>query len=168
MQCGIYVQITKAEIDFDRPENGWLKVDLSFDNQNYSFYPSHVPYDSISELVTALLKILDGYDKSLVRWNDEPVEHEFVFERVADQIEFRVCLINKSVVGKERKHVFMFNGVTHVVVWPFWKALRDMESRQSKEEYEKQWRAPFPAREIVELTKRVKELKSNVGRDKAA
>jgi hypothetical protein len=42
-----------------------------------------------------------------------------------------------------------------------------MESKQSKEEYETEWREPFPEREMVELTKRVKELKRKVGSDKA-
>ena len=157
----------RLTIDLDRPESGWLRVELSFADQKYSFYPSHVPYDSICELVNALLKTLDGYDKAVVRWNDEPVEHEFVFEPGGGHVDFRVYLINDTVVGKEREQVFMFNGSTQDVVWPFWKALRDMESRQSKKEYEKQWRESFPEREMVELTRRVKELKRKAGSDKA-
>jgi hypothetical protein len=34
-----------------------------------------------------------------------------------------------------------------------------MESKQSRREYEKQWREPFPEREMIDLTKRVKELR---------
>lgn len=139
--------------------SGWLKVELSSGDQNYSFFPSHVPYDSISELVDALLKILDGNDKAVVRWNDEPVEHEFVFEPKGDQVDFRVYLINETIVGNAREQVFTFSESSPEMVWRFWKALRDMESKQSHEEYEKQWREPFPAWEMAELTRRVKELR---------
>ena len=149
----------RLRIDLDRPSSGWLKVELSFVDQTYSFIPSHVPYDSISELVNALLKTLDGYDKAIVRWNDEPVEHEFVFEPKGNQSEFRVLRITEAAKGKEREQVFIFQGPIYDLVWPFWKALRDMESKQSRREYEKQWREPFPEREMIDLTKRVKELR---------
>lgn len=152
-------KLQRLRIDLDRPVSGWLKVELGSGDQNYIFYPSHVPYDSIRELVDALLKILDGDDKAIVRWNDEPVEHEFVFEPKGDQVDFRVYLINLAVIAKERVQVFLFNDAIQNVVGQFWKALRAMESRQSYEEYEKQWREPFPVREMTELTKRVKELK---------
>ena len=39
--------------------------------------------------------------------------------------------------------------------------------RPAKEEYEEQWRAPFPEREMTELTGRVKEMKGHVGKSKA-
>lgn len=105
--------------------------------------------------------------KAIVRWNDEPVEHEFIFEPKGDQVEFRVFLINETVAGKRPGQVFIFTDSIYGVVWPSWKALRDMESRQSREEYEKQWREPFPEREMIELTNRVKELRSNSGGNKA-
>ena len=157
----------RLRIDIDRPESGWLKVEMNSGDQKYGFYPSHVPYDSVSELVNALLKILDAYDKAMVRWNDEPVEHEFVFEPKNNQVDFRAYLMTESVSGRCREQVFMFSGSAYDVVWPFWKALRDMESRQSKEEYEKQWREPFPEREMIELTKRIKEMKQSASGSKA-
>ena len=69
-------------------------------------------------------------------------------------------MINEIVAGKRREQVFIFNGAAREVVWAFWKTLRDMESKQSKEEYEKQWEEAFPEREMCKLTRRVKEVKS--------
>lgn len=62
----------RLRIDIDRPESGWLKVEMNSGDQKYGFYPSHVPYDSVSELVNALLKILDAYDKAMVRLMGKP------------------------------------------------------------------------------------------------
>lgn len=154
--------MSKMKVCLGPPESGWLRVELSLDDQVYKFHPSYVPYDSITELVSALLKILTGYDKAIVRWNDEPVEREFVFDVAGERIDFRVYLINETAIEKQREEVFSFSGSVYEVIRPFWKALRDMESMQSLEEYEKQWHRPFPEREIMELTKRVKKMKEGL------
>jgi hypothetical protein len=121
-----------------------------------------VPYDSISELANALLGTLDGYKRNIVHWNDEPVEHEFVFALSNSNVDFTVYRIREVIEGKVRDQVFSFSGSIYDVIWPFWKALREMESRLSKEEYERQWREPFPARETAELGKRIRKLKQNM------
>ena len=158
-------KVQKLTIHIDRPEHGWTSVDLSVGDQRYSFYPSHVPHDSITDLVNALRSLLDGYDRVTVRWNDEPVEHEFVFEQKEGTVSLFVSifLYDRAVAGVVPEQVLRFSGSVKDVVWPFWKALRDMQSRQSREEYEKHWRT-FPEREMTELTKRVKELKRDVNR----
>ncbi|HYX72831.1 MAG TPA: hypothetical protein VE732_08670 [Nitrososphaera sp.] len=144
------------------PEAGWTTVTLSAGEGNYQFFPSHVPYDSVSELVNALLKILDGYPEAIVRWNDEPVEHEFVFVSECEQVNFTVYeIIDSIVAGKMRDEKFAFSGPRSDVLRPFWKGLRDMQSKQNLKEYERQWREPFPEREMFELTQRIKELKPN-------
>ena len=135
---------------------------MSVGEQHYQFFPSHVPYDSVSELVNALLEILAGYPKAIVRWNDEPVEHEFVFMSEGERVNFTVYEIIDSVVaGKVRDERFAFSGSRYDVLHPFWKGLREMQSKQSLEEYERQWREPFPERDMLELMQRMKELKLN-------
>ncbi|MBA3715504.1 MAG: hypothetical protein H0W76_24110 [Pyrinomonadaceae bacterium] len=151
----------KLKIDFDAPEAGWTRVTLSAGEHDYQFVPSHVPYDSVTELVRALLKILDNYPEAIVHWNDEPVQHEFVFVSNGGQVDFRVYEIIDSVVGRRRDEKFTFGGSRYEVLRPFWKGLRDMQSRQNLEEYERQWREPFPECEMVELTRRMKEMKLN-------
>ncbi|MBA3321721.1 MAG: hypothetical protein H0T45_09805 [Pyrinomonadaceae bacterium] len=148
------------KVEFNGPEHGWLTVTLSAREKEYGFMPSHAPYDSINELVSALLKVVDGYTNAVVRWNDEPVEHEFLFDVESEQVDFKVYkIIQSSVAGRTREKAFAFNGSLYKVVRPFWKALRDMESKQSLAEYERQWREPFPEREMRELTQKIKAFK---------
>jgi hypothetical protein len=152
----------KLKVQFDAPEAGWTTVMLSAGERHYQFFPSHVPYDSFSGLVNALLKILDGSPEAIVRWNDEPVEHEFLFASEGERVNFKAYEIIDSVVaGRVREEKFAFCGARYDVLRPFWKGLRDMQSRQSLEEYERQWCEPFPEREMVELTRRMKEIKSS-------
>jgi hypothetical protein len=151
----------RLRIDLDRPIDGWLKVELTCGDQMYGFVPSHVPYDSVSELANALLGTRDGYEKTIVHWNDEPVEHQFVFALSNNRMDFRVNKMCETIKGKIPEQVFSFGGSIYDVIWPFWKALREMESRLSEEEYERQCREPFPARELAELGKRIRKLKQN-------
>jgi hypothetical protein len=151
----------RLRINLNRPTNGWLEVELMCGDQLYGFVPSHVPYDSVGELANALLGTLDGYEKTIVHWNDEPVEHEFVFALSNNRLDFRVNKINETIQGKVMEQVFSFCGSIYDVTWPFWKALREMESRLSKEEYERQWREPFPSREMAELGNRIRKLRQN-------
>src|SRR4051812_2036916 len=80
----------KLQISFDGPEHGWMTVTVSNATDSYTFVPSHVVYDSIAEVALALLAILDGAPHAIVRWNDEPVEHEWVLTRKADDLEVTV------------------------------------------------------------------------------
>lgn len=150
----------KLKVEIAAPETGWTTVTLSAGDSHYRFFPSHVPDDSISELVNALLKILDGYPEAIVDGNDEPVEHEFLFVSEGEQINFKVYeIINAVAAGRVRDEKFAFCGTRYDVLRSFWKGLRAMQSKQSLEEYERQWREPFPERGMVELTRRIKELR---------
>lgn len=137
-----------------------MTVTLSSGQTEYQFYPSHVPYDSIDELAKALLKVVDGCPEAVVRWNDEPLEHELRFSLDGERTALKLFKIIDSVTaGRVHEEVFSFGGSRHEVVRPFWKALREMESRQSHEEYEARWREPFPEREVSELTRKVRALR---------
>jgi hypothetical protein len=152
----------KLNIEIDPPEAGWTMVTLSAGERYYRFVPSHVPYDSVRELVEALLKILDGYLEAIVRWNDEPVEHQFVFISEGERVNLKVYEILDSVVsGRVLDEKFAHGGSRYDVLRAFWKGLREMQSKQSLEEYERQWCERFPEREMVELTRRIKEPKLN-------
>jgi hypothetical protein len=150
----------RLTVDFGEPEDGWLTVTINQNDKELRFFPSHVPYDSVTELAQALLKIFDGYEEAIARWNDEPVGYEFRFNRDGGRAKFIVYALTTSVAGSVREEVFASHGSDYEVLRPFWKALRDLESRQGLEEYRKQWREPFPKREVEELTERVKALKA--------
>lgn len=152
----------RLKVEFDSPENGWTTVKLSAGDSCYQFFPSYIPYDSFSELVDSLLKILDGYSEAVVRWNDEPVEHRFVFTSEADTVTFKVYeVIDSAVTGKTADEKFAFRDFGYKILRPFWRALRHMQMRQDLNEYEKQWGRPFPVREMFELTGRIKATKNN-------
>jgi hypothetical protein len=74
---------------FELPAVGSLPVTLTANGDSLSFIASHTPYDSLSDLVTALISIVltSSVDIS-VRWNTEPVEYEFRFATEASILPF--------------------------------------------------------------------------------
>jgi len=150
---------SKLKVEIDAPEHGWTHVKLDTENCSYQFFPSDVPIDSISELVKAIFEILNGNNQSKVYWNDEPVEHNFIFTVENEICDFKVYEVFESVIEKNLEERFSFSGTKYEVLRPFWKALCDMKSKQSLEEYEKHWGNPFPTNEMLEIKQKLKSLK---------
>ena len=151
---------SKLKVEIEAPEHGWTHIKLSAEDRLYEFFPSDVPIDSISELAKAMLKILSGSNESKVYWNDEPVEHNFLFTIKNEQCNFKVSEVFESIVGKNLEERFSFDGMKYEVLRPFWKALCDMKSKQSLEEYEKHRGNSFPTSEIFEIKQKLKDLKN--------
>lgn len=152
----------KLKVEFTAPEHGWTIVKLSLGSESYQSFPSHTPYDSFGELIKALLNIIDGVPDAIVLWNDEPVEHKFVLIADSERVNFKVYEIIKSVTTGIVTDVerFSYEGNLYEVVRPFWKALRDMQSKQSSEDFRKHWQWTLPEREILELTQKLKSIKN--------
>jgi hypothetical protein len=149
----------RFKIRFDDLENGWLTVRLKNGDQEYTFIPSHVPSDSIRELADGLGNLLLGYTQTKARWNDEPVEHEFVFDKRGSQLSFRVMLLKETRLGKQSEEVIATQGTLYDIIRTFWVALRDLETRYPAEEYQQRWREPFPFNEMRLLTAQFEKLK---------
>jgi len=149
----------KLKVSFDEPEHGWIEITMSADDEQFMLIPSHVPYDSITELTVALNKILEGYSEATVRWNEEPAEYEFVF-RVSDgSLNLDVYEVISVQGGIRRNSVFNFIGPRDQLLISFWRALRELQGRYDPAEYERRWKEPFPTREMEVLTQRMRALK---------
>jgi hypothetical protein len=146
----------KLKVSFDEPEHGWIAITMSAGEEQFRIIPSHVPYDSITELAIALNKILEGYAEAVVRWNEEPAEYEFVFRVSGESLNLEICEVARIQGGVRRNSVFSFGGPRDQVLISFWRALRELQGRYSPSEYEKRWEEPFPTREMEVLTQRIK------------
>ena len=141
-------------VRFDPPTVGSLPVTLTASGDSLSFIASYTPYDSLSDLVTALIAIVltDSVDSS-VCWNTEPVEYEFRFGTDASDITLHVIHWPNSTRARENSQsVFTVRGSRMEIVLPFWRALRQLES-QATTRWE--WQHPFPDRDMHKLDKHI-------------
>jgi hypothetical protein len=146
----------KLKVSFDEPEHGWIAITISADDERFMLIPSHVPYDSITELAAALNKILEGYSEAVVRWNEEPAEYEFVFRVSEGALNLDVYEVDRIQGGIRRNSVFSLSEPRDRLLISFWRALRELQGRYDPSEYERRWKEPFPTREMEVLTQRIK------------
>jgi len=134
-----------------------LPVTLDAGNDHLSFLASPIPYDSLADLVTALITVLVAHTIQIaVRWNTEPIEYEFQFSVENDSILLRIEEFPDSTRQRNTGQiVFTVHGSRAAIVLPFWRALRAMESMNHGT-----WQRhhPFPTSDMRKLDRHIQQL----------
>ena len=152
---------------FESPQSGWMSVGLRAGGARLVLGASHAPYDSLRELIEALSALLAGGDaRRVARWNCEPEEYDFELSAAGD----RARLVVTRHTGPTRRAddarpVFAHAAERLQLVLPFWRELRELRRRTTEDDFEKNWRRPFPERELRELTRLVRERRRARRRD---
>ena len=139
--------------------SGWLQVELSMGSQLVSANASYAPRDSVSDLAVALLDLVsvDAASVRVVTLALEPRELDLVFARQEELITLTVSerVDHRHGIGVQKR--LEVSGSVGSVLVPFWRALRDLESRQQREAYESNWRHPFPNEALAALSAKLKQ-----------
>ena len=135
-----------------------LPVTLDAADNHLFFLASPIPYDSLADLVTALITVLVADTAQIaVRWNTEPIEYEFQFSIKNGAILLRIeQFANSTRQDNAGQIAFTAHGSRTAIVLPFWRALRNMESKNGKiwQRYH-----PFPTSDICKLDQHIQRLK---------
>ena len=99
----------ELEISFDIRGDHWLIIYLDSQNQHLELAFPYTPLDILSELICALLKVLDGLDSKVICGWPEGYEFIFVTRRSKTQLEVR-GYDNKRSMGTLSETVFHFRG----------------------------------------------------------
>lgn len=135
----------RIKVGFDDPQHGWVGFSIERGEDRFAESFSHTPYDSFTELAGALSQIAKGDGAAVARWNAEPVECEFQFERSGGTVELRIITRHR----RRTKVVFRSIGDVKTICVPFWRSLRNLHGRFSAEK----WQWPFPVEAVARLTR---------------
>jgi hypothetical protein len=143
---------------FNSPQSGWMSFELSAGEQKFVEVASYRPDDSVRDLVNAVATILGAdTDEAVVRWGLNPESLDFKFRSRGDEAELRVFRYLDERRGGSGADggelVFSFSGDRVELCRSFWQALREMQGAAETDEFARNWRHEFPARELEELTK---------------
>lgn len=143
------------QVRFGIAQHGSMPVKITNSNRQICFTASYVPYDSMLELIDALILSLKGHNQKIARWNTEPIEYEFIFSRncehlTLDILNFPDCRRKQS----QGELLLKVCDSPIAIVLPFWRALREVENRSS---FEQQWQRVFPKREMRLLEEGIKD-----------
>jgi hypothetical protein len=153
----------KLRVSLESPQHGFMSLRLSSGKDSFVAVVSHAPYDSLSDLIDALCKVVASDGEEIIKWNSEPEEYDFKLTARDDSIKLDIIRYpDHRRLDAASSTVFSFRGSKLDACLPFWKELRGLRRRIAQDEFDRQWRREFPEREMQELTKRIRSLKREV------
>ncbi|HEX8138729.1 MAG TPA: hypothetical protein VF544_14275 [Pyrinomonadaceae bacterium] len=147
---------------FNSPQSGWMSLSLKAGEQSLVAAVSHAPDDSLRALIEALRAVLrESADTITVKWNCEPDELDFEFKSEADSADNRASLRVLHFPDHRRRKgtgrtLFSLVGPKLELCLPFWRALRSLHRDILTDEFERNWRRPFPEIEMQQLNEAVR------------
>jgi hypothetical protein len=148
-------------VTFNSPQSGWMSLSLKAGEQSFVAAVSHAPDDSLRALMEALLALLDaGAQRITVKWNCEPDELDFEIRTKDERVEFKVLHFpdHRRLAGTS--HVVFSLAVSKLeFCLAFWRALRALHRDIETDEFDKNWRRPFPHSEMRQLTEAFRAFK---------
>ena len=151
----------KLRVSFNSPQSGFMSIGLKAGQESFVTAVAHAPYDSLRDLIKALLALLDGKNSVRIKWNREPEEYDFELRRAGDEVQLSVTRYpNHRRLKSKSALVFSHKAASpRDICEPFWKALRELHRDINVDEFDKNWRREFPEALMQELTKRLRESK---------
>ncbi|HYY56998.1 MAG TPA: hypothetical protein VE842_06660 [Pyrinomonadaceae bacterium] len=138
-----------------------MSLSLNVAEQSFVTAVSHAPYDSLRDLVEALRALLSGSKNVLVKWSCEPDELDFELSVVArDRVAFKVRHYpDHHRLARAGRIMFSLRTSRLELCLAFWRALRDLRRHIATDEFERNWRRPFPESEMRQLTEALRSFK---------
>lgn len=154
----------KLRVVFNSPQCGWMSFALRAGEQNLHDAVSHTPYDSLSDLISTLSRLLSEDTELTVKWAYGPDEADFIFRARGDAAELEVNWYKNHLrVEGTGERVFFWQGTRFDLCHPFWMALCDLQGDTEVDEFARNWRREFPAAELRRLSDEIRAYKQTRG-----
>jgi hypothetical protein len=141
-------------------------MSIGFDDGVNEFHTTtaHAPHDSaLPELMRILTAIADPNSQAnehVLKWNRDPEEFDFRFVRNGGDLLIEIYQYpTDDRDANERELVFTHNGTVDEIVKAFAETFEQLYEDRDTDEFEFNWRQPFPLNEFREF-RRVLELGS--------
>jgi hypothetical protein len=153
--------MSRLKVEFDRPEHGWLKLELRSERAVLAESFSHI-YPTLPSLCYALCALAEGRQYEPVVLLHEPQELELSFRSQGSQncIVSAVRFPDRRRDSERSEVVFAHSGTSQEVVLSFWRALRQLQTSLTEDDFTTSWGEPFPAPEMAALTAAVERIKT--------
>jgi len=137
-------------------------MSIGFDDGVSEFHTTtaHAPHElALPELLKILSSLLDANsDKNeyLLKWNRDPEEFDFRFVRNGSEMRLEIYQYpTEERDASEKEMVFSHVGTVNEVCKAFAETFDQLYEDRNTDEFEFNWRQPFPYREFEEFKKRM-------------
>lgn len=149
----------KLEVSFNSPQCGWMSIGFGDGADEFHTTTAHAPHEqALSELLRILTDLLDGNStesESVLHWNRNPEEFDFVFKRDGKNVLLEIYQYpGETREATERERVFSHEGKIRDVCRAFHATFAQLYEDKDTDEFEFNWRQAFPYQEYEEFKKK--------------
>jgi hypothetical protein len=143
----------KLEVSFNSPQCGWMSIGFEDGISEFHTTTAHAPHDSaLPDLMQILGDLCDPRSERneyLLKWNRDPEEFDFRFLRNGEKLTLEIYQYpTEQRETATRELVFSHEGTVGVVCGAFAATFEQLYADRETDEYEFNWRQPFPAAEF--------------------
>ncbi|MFL6466505.1 MAG: hypothetical protein ACJ72Z_00960 [Pyrinomonadaceae bacterium] len=148
------------EVSFNSPQCGWMSIGFTDEQSEFHTTTAHAPHaKALPELMSILAALSDPAstpNEYLLKWNRDPEAFEFRFVREGKNLLIEVFQYpTEDREINERELVYSHNGTIQEAVAAFSETFDQLYKDRETDEFEFNWRQPFPFQEYEEFRKRI-------------
>lgn len=149
---------SRLEIAFNSPQCGWMSIGFEDGVSEFHTTTAHAPHAAaLPELMQILTRLADETcpeNEFLLKWNRDPEEFDFRFLREGEKLTLEIYQYpTDERDSTERELVFSHNGRVANVCSAFGETFDQLYADRDTDEFEFNWRQPFPYTEYEEFRK---------------
>lgn len=151
----------KLDVSFNSPQCGWMSIGFDDGETEFHTTTAHAPHElALPELLQILTALLaEGpQNEYLLKWNRDPEEFDFQFARAGDEVLLEIYQYpTEEREASERELVFSHRGLTRDLCASFFETFAQLYEDRETDEFQFNWRQPFPYAEFERFSSLVKE-----------
>lgn len=148
------------EVSFNSPQCGWMSIGFDDGVTEFHTTTAHAPHagalPELMRILTELTPASEGPRERLLKWNRDPEEFDFRFVREGEKMLLQIYQYptdDRSFA--ERELVFTHLDSAENVIGAFAATFEQLFADRETDEFEFNWRQPFPFAEYVEFKERM-------------
>ncbi len=148
------------EVSFNSPQCGWMSIGFDDGVTEFHTTTAHAPHSSaLPELIgilTELSQASPGPKEYWLKWNRDPEEFDFHFVREDEKVLMQIFQYpTDERNASERELVFTHLDKADNVFKAFATTFAQLYADRDTDEFESNWRQPFPIAEYEEFLSKV-------------
>lgn len=144
------------EISFNSPQCGWMSIGFKDGTNEFHTTTAYSPHETalpdLMRILTALSEPNTEQDDFLLKWNRDPEEFDFHFVRSGDDLTIEIYQYpTDERDAAERELVYSHTGPLRDAIAAFAETFNQLYEDRDTDEFEFNWRQPFPFKEFEEF-----------------
>jgi hypothetical protein len=150
------------EVSFNSPQCGWMSIGFEDGLSEFHTTTAHAPHAlALPELMQTLTALLDSKSPEndyILKWNRDPEEFDFRFVRSGNDVTLEIYQYPTDEREPAlRELVFSHTGTVGKICRAFAATFEQLYLDRDTDEFEFNWRQPFPYSEYEQFQKRIQQ-----------